>query len=542
MKDCKYIFLVGGVMSGIGKGISASSFSVLLSNNGYKVNNMKIDPYLNIDAGTMNPIEHGEVFVLDSGLETDQDMGNYERFLDKNLSDEDYATGGMVYKELLDKEREGRFGGRCVEAYPHLIDHIKDKIVKSRKKAKADIQIIEIGGTIGDYQNALFFEAARQLQLENNGNVLFVLVSYLPYPKMLGEVKTRPTQNAVRSLNSYGIHPNIILARTEVNLDKKRLEKIATSCNISKENIVMAIDVKNIYDIPLKFYNDNVDKILLKELALNKKKSTGLLNKWKKIQSDSKKNKKTVRIAIVGKYFNSGNYTLSDSYLSVIESIKFASVKNKCKPDIEWINSEEFKDKKKLAKLKDFDAVIVPGGFGPRGVDGKREVISYARKNNIPILGICLGMQLMVIEFMRNVVGKRKANSVEFDKDTKDPVVTFVKDQREKLAEKKYGGSMRLGGYMANIQKGTLLRELYGKGKVVERHRHRYEINNDYIDVLEENGMTVSAYSNTGLVEAVEIQDHPFFVGVQFHPEFTSRPFSPNPLFDGLIKAALKKK
>ncbi len=546
-KNTKYIFIVGGVMSGIGKGISASSIGVILTHYGYRVNVMKVDPYLNVDAGTMSPTEHGEVFVLDSGLETDQDMGNYERFLNRSLSPHDYMTSGMVYQSVIERERSFKYGGKCVEAIPHVVEEIRTRIELSAQRSKCDVQIVEIGGTLGDYQNMLFLETARCMYLDAPDSVLFVLISYLPYPKTIGEVKTRPTQNAVRMLNSYGINPSVVIARSEGKIDTKRREKIANACNIQKENIIPAPDVESIYDVPLNFNRAHLGSILINELHLPKQKSAGVLTRWKRISESIRKNgKSVVRIGIIGKYFETGSYVLGDSYVSVIEAIRFSCVQAGVRPEIAWLSAKKFEDRpaaKSLKDLEQYDGIIIPGGFGLRGVDGKIAVIHHARRRGIPLLGICYGMQLMVVEYMRYVVGKKSAHTIEVDPKTKHPVITVMEDQRDKLAEQRYGGSMRLGAYTAYFEKGTVLRSLYGADKADERHRHRYEVNDAYVDDLLEHKLCVSAYSKTGLVEAVELPttEHPFFVGVQYHPEFTARPFSPNPLFTGLVKAGKKR-
>ncbi len=535
-------------MSGIGKGISASSIATILTHYGYRVNNMKIDPYLNVDAGNMNPTEHGEVFVLSSGLETDQDMGNYERFLNRDLSHHDYITSGMVYQTVIERERSLKYNGKCVEAIPHVVDEIRRRIEDSALRLDNDVQVVEIGGTLGDYQNLLFLETARQMHLDMPESVTFVLVSYLPFPKSIGEVKTRPTQNAVRMLNSYGINPSVVIARSEGLIDQKRREKIARACNVPKGNIIPAPDVKSIYDVPINFDKAKIASVLIKELSLQKRKTTGVLKRWKQISRNIQNNKKNpVRIAIVGKYFETGSYMLSDSYVSVIEAVRFSCACSNTRPEISWLSAKKFENRtaaKHLEDLQNYDGVIIPGGFGSRGVPGKLAVIRHAREYGIPVLGICYGMQLMVVEYMRNVCGKRSANSLEIDPKTRHDVITIMEDQHEKLADGQYGGSMRLGAYTAHIVKETLLHSLYGVDKVDERHRHRYEVNDAYVDEFEENGLHVSARSRGGLVEAVELSEetHPFFVGTQYHPEFTARPFFPNPVFTGFIRAALNKR
>ena len=537
MKNTKYIFVVGGVMSGIGKGVSSSSIGVILDNLGYDVNIMKVDPYLNVDAGTMNPIEHGEVFVLNSGLETDQDMGNYERFLHKDLTDNDYITSGMVYKDVIDKERSFGYKGECVEPMIHVIDEIKKRIKKSGKDY--DVQIIEIGGTLGDYQNLLFLESARQMYLTSKKDVMFVIVGYLPVLKTTGELKTRPTQNAIRTLNSYGINPHIIIARSDSVIDNKRLRKISDACNV--ENIIPATHSESIYNVPVMYEKFKLGKMLVDELNLSKRKSKGILTKWKNFNKKLSVNKK-VKIAIIGKYFETGAYILNDSYISIMEALKFSGAKESVKPEIQWFNAKYFENPKKLKDLDKYHAIIVPGGFGVRGTKGKMAVIKYARLHKIPMLGICYGLQLMVVEFARNVLGKSSANSIEIDPNTKYPFVTFIEGQKEKLAEKKYGGTMRLGAYASYPFEDTMLGQMYKTYKVEERHRHRYEVNPDYIDVLEEKGLIVSSYNKVGLVESMELEGHPFFVGTQFHPEFKARPFDPSPVFNGLITAAKKRR
>ena len=544
-RSTKYIFVVGGIMSGIGKGISCSSIATILSHYGYRVNVMKVDPYLNEDAGTMNPVEHGEVFVLDSGLETDQDMGNYERFLNRDLSSDDYLTSGVVYRSVIDRERSFGYAGRCVEAIPDVVGEIRDRIERSASRSGAEVQVVEIGGTLGDYQNSLFLETARQMRIGNDGDVAFALVGYLPCPKNIGEPKTRPTQHAIQTLNTYGINPSIIIARSDVPIDRKRKEKIARACNISERNIISAPDVKSIYDVPMNFDKDGIGQIIMKELRLAKRKETGVLDQWKDFSRRlHRKKARSVRIGIVGKYFETGDHMLGDVYLSVIEAVRFSCARCSVGSDITWLSAKQFEGgKRTLKELDSFDGLVIPGGFGSSGVEGKLAVIRHARERGIPLLGICYGMQLMVVEFARNVLRKKRAHTLEVDPDTPDDVITLIEDQRKKLAESRYGGSMRLGVYAARIGADTLLSSLYDSSHLRERHRHRYEVNDAYASDFEEHGLILSARSSAGLVEAVELPTavHPFFVGVQFHPEFTARPFSPNPLFTGLITAAKKR-
>lgn len=533
-------------MSGVGKGISASSIGTILQAKGFKINPVKIDPYLNVDAGTMNPTEHGEVFVLDSGLECDQDMGNYERFMNLDLKNEDYITSGMVYRHVIEKERSMGYRGQCVEAIPHITGEITRRIEGAAKMNGSEISIIEIGGTVGDYQNILFIEAARVLKLNNPQDVIFIMVSYLPLPDKLGEMKTRPTQNAIRMLNSYGVHPEIVIARASMPLDSKRKEKIAVSCNVSFGNIISAPDVESVYDVPLNFEKDNLGEIILKSLNLKTKPARNGLRKWRDFVAKAKLARKEVKIAIVGKYFDTGNFVLSDSYLSVIEAIKYSSYHAGAKPKITWLNSKDFeKDRGKLAELKKFQSIIVPGGFGESGVEGKLKVIKYARENQVPYLGLCYGMQLAIVEYARNVLGLRKANTTEIDPKTPYPVIDIMSEQRKNMRENNYGASMRLGSYPAVLKKGSIAHGAYRDLLIRERHRHRFEVNPDYIDKLSVAGMVFSGVSPDGrLMEIAELprRKHPFFLATQFHPELKARPLSPHPLFTAFIKAALAKK
>jgi len=545
-KRHKYIFIIGGVMSGVGKGITTSSIGKVLQSKGFKVNLVKIDPYLNVDAGTMNPTEHGETFVLRSGLETDQDMGNYERFLGKDLRDENYITSGMVYRDVIERERNLKYGGKCVEAIPHIRDEIIKRIKKSASRNGADISVIEIGGTVGDYQNIMFIEAARVMHAKSPKDVLFVMVSFLPIPSKLGEMKTKPTQNAVRQLNSYGVQPDIVIGRSTEPLDKKRKEKIAIQCNLNLKNVVSAPDIESVYDAPIDLEKGKVGDVILDLLEVRDKKKKADLTKWRTFARNAKKAKKEVDIAIVGKYFDTGNFVLSDAYISVIEAIKYSAYQSGAKPKIHWLNSKEFESgKADVSSLNQYDGIIVPGGFGETGIEGKLAVIKHARVNKIPYLGLCYGMQLATIEFARNVLRLKDANTHEIDPEAKHLVVDIMPEQKILLEDENYGGTMRLGVYPAKLTKGSLAEKLYGKNKVEERHRHRYEINPDYVDRLEKKGMVFSGKSPSGiLMEIVELPEdkHPFFIGTQFHPEFHARPLDPHPIFDGFIKAALKGK
>jgi CTP synthase len=470
----KYIFVIGGVMSGVGKGIASSSLGKILQAKGFKVNPIKIDPYLNVDAGTMNPTEHGEVFVLDSGLETDQDMGNYERFLETNLTSEDYMTSGMVYKAVIDRERNLGYGGKCVEAVPHIPQEIIRRIELARKNSKADISLIEIGGTIGDYQNMMFIEAARILKLKNPGDVAFILVSYLPVPSKLGEMKTRPTQNAVHQLNSYGIQADILIARSSLPLDAKRKEKISISCNMSEDAVISAPDIDSIYDVPLNFEKDRLGDIVLKKLNLKAKAGGDVLKDWKKFVAKTKNGSRDVNIAVIGKYFDTGEFTLSDAYVSVIEAVKFSAYWQNTRAKLIWINSKEYETgQRKIGELKDFDGIIIPGGFGSSGIEGVIMAAKYAREHKIPYLGLCYGMQLLVVEYARNVAKLKDAHTTEIDGNTEHPIIDIMPEQKKNLEARNFGATMRLGAYPAILKKGTIAREAYGTDAISERHRHR---------------------------------------------------------------------
>lgn len=544
---CKYIFVVGGVISGVGKGVAASSIALILKNRGKKVTAIKIDPYINIDAGTMNPTEHGEVFVLDDGYECDQDMGNYERFLDITLTSINYMTTGVVYQSVINKERNLEYGGKCVEVVPHIPLEVIRRIEVARDIAQADVVIVEIGGTVGEYQNMLFLEAARMMKSKYERNVFFVMVSYLPIPSKVGEMKTKPTQYAVRTLNGSGIQPDVIIARSKVALDERRKEKLSMFCNIAPDHIISAPDVDSIYDIPGNFEKEGLGDMICDMVGLSCERADSTLSKkWSQFAKSIHAAKKEVTIAVIGKYFNTGDFTLSDSYLSVIEAIKYSAYTLGCKPTLIWISSDDFeKDPKKVKELKKYDGIIVPGGFGTRGVEGKIKVIEYARRNNIPYFGLCYGMQLLVIEYARNVLGLKDANTREVNTSTSNIVIDVMEDQKEKIATQKLGGSMRLGAYTADLKKGSLAEKAYKTSTITERHRHRYEVNNAYRDSLTKAGLVFSGLSPDGkLAEIAELPSskHPFFLGTQFHPEFKARPLSPHPLFSAFIKACIKNK
>ena len=538
----KYIFIVGGVMSGVGKGITTASVGKVLQSKGFSVTAMKIDPYINIDAGTIRPTEHGEVFVTDDGTECDQDIGNYERFLDTNIYDINYITTGRVYLHVIQKERNLEYDGEDVEVVPDIPLEVIRRIKKVAKDTKADFVLIEIGGTIGEYQNVLFLEAARMLKSKQPKDVIVFMVSYLPIPNKIGEMKTKPTQYAARTLNSAGIQADFIVCRSEVALDETRKEKISMFCNIEKDNVISAPDIDSIYDVPVNFDKENLAQKILAKFNMRVKKKD--LKDWKKLAKKIKSLDKEVKIGIVGKYFNTGDFVLADSYISVIEAIKHASWANNRKPIIEWINSEEYeKNPEKLKELKKLDGVIVPGGFGSRGIEGKIKAIEFLRKNKIPFLGLCYGMQIACIEYAQNVCNLKNANTSEINKNTEHPVIDIMPEQKKNLKERNFGATMRLGAYPAKLKNGTIARSAYKSDEISERHRHRFEVNPDYVNILQEKGLVFSGTSPNGkLMEIIELPKgkHPFFVATQFHPEFKSRPLDPHPLFKAFIKAGIK--
>ena len=553
-KGHKYIFVVGGVMSGVGKGITTASIGKILSARGLSVNLMKVDPYLNVDAGTMNPTEHGEVFVLDSGLETDQDMGNYERFLGRDLGPEDYMTSGMVYRTVIERERNLGYGGKFVEAIPHVRDEIVDRIKRSAEVAQSDVTVVEIGGTIGDFQNELFIDAARLMKMKNPSDVLFVMVSYLPVPATIGEMKTRPTQHAVRELNSYGVQADIIIARSTHALDKKRKEKLAVWCNVEPDHIISAPDVDSIYDVPLNFERDHLSEILLSALGKETVQPADLSD-WKAFADKTHNGTREIKIGIVGKYFDTGDFVLSDAYISVIEAIKYSAYTAGVKAKIDWLNAKDYQDDPaSVSALAEYDGILVPGGFGETGIEGKIRAIRFARENKIPYFGLCYGMQLMTVEYARNVAGLEGAHTTEIDPDTKYPVIAILPEQKEVLAKKAYGGTMRLGAYPCELVSGTIAHDAYASSSqltadssklISERHRHRFEVNPDYIERLEKAGLVFSGKSPDGhLMEIAELprSAHPFMLGTQFHPELKARPLTPHPLFNAFIDAAIGKR
>jgi CTP synthase len=542
----KYIFVVGGVMSGVGKGVTTASIGQILQARGYNVSAIKMDPYINVDAGTMNPIEHGEVFVTEDGDETDQDIGNYERFLNKNIYRENYMTTGRIYQTVIARERNLEYKGKCVQVVPHIPQEIRERIEKAVEKVKAEIMIIEIGGTVGEYENLLFLEAARIMKLFHPKDVQFVIVSYLPIPNMIGEMKTKPTQHAVRNLQAAGIQPDFIVARSEKQIDMARREKLSINCNVPLEAVIAAPDAESIYDIPLNFEKDNLSLRILEKFGLPCRKKVSDNEAWKKMVVASKIKTPEINIGIVGKYFASGDFNFSDSYISVIEATKHAAASNHCKVKLHWLSAEEV-ETDGVKVLKNMDGIIVPQGWGSRGAEGKIKTIKYCRENKVPYFGLCYGMQMAVIEFARHVAKLKDANSAECDPKTTNPVIHIMPGQEKLIAEKGYGGTIRLGGWPCKLKPGTHLAKAYEKftkDKIVsERHRHRYEFNNDYREMFANLGLIVAGTSPDGqIVEAVEIKNHPFFIGVQFHPEYISRPLAPHPLFVEFIRVCKGKK
>lgn len=533
----KYIFVSGGVISGIGKGIATASIGLILKSAGFKVALLKMDPYLNVDAGTMNPIHHGEVFVLDDGSETDQDLGNYERFLGESLFKSNYATSGQVYLSVIQRERSLGYGGDCVEAVPHIPEEIIRRVDEAGKSVRADIVVVEIGGTVGEMQNVFIFEANRILKLKKPSDVIHIHLSYLPIPPSLGEMKSKPVQMSVKELNSMGIQPDILLARSGEAVDQVRRKKLSLFCSVEPEDVIAAPDVRNIYEVPVNYEEGGLSERILKKLKLKRKNKD--LKEWRTFLKKVENSHTPVKIGIVGKYFATGDFTLADSYISVIEAIKHAGFNQGFYPEIHWIDSGKLTKDESL--LKNCQGIIVPGGFGSRDIDGKLAAIKYCRENKIPYLGLCYGMQLAVVEYARHVLGLDDANTTEVDESTKYPVIHIMPEQKRKLLARDYGGTMRLGAWDCLLQKGSLVKKLYGKSRISERHRHRYEFNNEFVDKFLTNGMRISGTSPDGkLVEVVELMNHPFFVGTQFHPELKSRPLFPHPLFLGFMQAASK--
>ena len=528
--NTKYIFITGGVVSGLGKGITAASLGRLLKNRGYKVINQKFDPYINVDPGTMSPYEHGEVFVTDDGAETDLDLGHYERFTDVNLTQNCSVSSGKIYQNVITKERRGDYLGKTVQVIPHVTNEIKDNIYSF--EGKADIVITELGGTIGDIESLAFVEAIRQVGLEKNSeDVIYIHVTILPYISGSNELKSKPTQHSVKELQSFGIKPDILVCRTEVEIPEEIMEKLALFCNVRKENVIPNLTADNLYAVPLMLEKYGLANAVCKKLKLENIESKN--ESWENMIENIRNLNGEVNIALVGKYMQ-----LQDSYLSVVESLRHGGFANGVKVNIGFIDSETINENNVKEVLGKYDGILVPGGFGNRGIEGKITAIKYARENKIPFLGICLGMQMAVVEFARNVLGLKDANSAEFDKKTENSVIHIMEMQK---GITKKGGTMRLGAYPCIIKKGTLAYKVYGEENISERHRHRFEYNNEYKERLENAGLICSGTSPDGsLVEIVEIKDHPFFIAGQFHPEFKSRPDRPAPLFREFIRSAKK--
>jgi len=525
----KYIFITGGVLSSLGKGIATASIGRILKDKGISVTLLKIDPYINIDPGTLSPYQHGEVFVTEDGAETDLDLGHYERFVDINLSKENNFTTGQVYYEVIKKEREGKYNGKTVQIVPHIIEEIIERIKKVNKNKKYEVVITEIGGTVGDIESQPFLEAIRELKLKLKRNqFLLIHLVLVPFVKTAGELKTKPAQHSVQKLNELGLQPDILLCRTEKPLPDNIKEKLSLFCNVEKEAVINAVDVDNIYKIPLNFKKENLDKIILDKLELKPKKDS---KEWEFFIKKIENIKRKIKIGLVGKYVE-----LHDAYKSVIEALNHGGYANNVEVIIKWIQSEIL-EKGDNGELNDVNGILVPGGFGERGIEGKINVIKYARERKIPFLGLCLGMQCAVIEFARNVIGLKNANSTEFDKNCLHPVIDIIP---EKKNLKELGGTLRKGAYRCSIKKGTLAYNIYKKSEIFERHRHRYEFNNKYRKIFEKYGMVFSGiYEEKNLVEIIELPSHPFFIGVQFHPEFKSRPNKAHPLFKYFIKYSI---
>ncbi len=533
--NTKYVFITGGVVSGLGKGITAASLGRLLKNRGYKVTIQKFDPYINVDPGTMNPYEHGEVFVTDDGAETDLDLGHYERFIDENLTQNSSITMGKIYSRVIEKERNGEYLGKTVQVIPHITNEIKEKIY-GFENTDTDIVITEVGGTIGDIEGLSIIEAIRQVGLEKNPeDVIYIYVTLLPYITGSNEIKSKPTQHSVKELQSLGIKPDILVCRTEMDIPEIIREKLALFCNVRKTSVIQNKTADCLYAVPLMLEQEGLAREVCNHLKLDRYIPDN--TKWKEMIENIRKIDKNniIKIAIVGKYIK-----LEDSYISVIESLYHAGFANNVKVKVELVDAEKINKGNSEQILKEYDGIVVPGGFGNRGIEGKIETIKYARENKVPFLGICLGMQMAVVEYARNVLKVEDANSSELDNKTKNPVIHIMEEQKK---VNKKGGTMRLGAYPCVIQKDTLARKIYGKEEISERHRHRYEYNNFYRKQLEDAGLKVSGTSPDGnLVEIVEIEKHPYFIAGQFHPELKSRPNNPAPLFVGLIEACKKIK
>lgn len=528
----KYVFVTGGVVSGLGKGITAASLGRLLKARGYKVTMQKFDPYLNVDPGTMNPIQHGEVFVTDDGTETDLDLGHYERFIDESLDKNSNVTSGKVYWSILQKERRGDFGGHTVQVIPHVTNEIKSRFYRNDSDDEMHIAIIEVGGTVGDIESQPFLEAIRQFQHEvGPQNSMLILVSLLPYLKCSQELKTKPTQSAVKTMQGMGLQPDVIVARSEVDFDDELKDKIALFCNIPSENVLKNLDLKYLYEAPLAMEKEHLAQVACKCLGIECPEPD--LTDWKEMVDTLYSLNHSVNIALVGKYTQ-----LHDAYISVVEALKHGGISNKTEVNIKWVDSETITDENVSDALKDVDGILVPGGFGDRGIDGMICAIRYARENNVPFLGLCLGMQLSIVEFARNVAGIRDADSIEFNASTQHPVIAFLPDHD---ADDELGGTLRLGSYPCTLKKDSLAEKLYGTCEIAERHRHRYEVNNAFREAFTAAGLSICGTSpDNRIVEMIENPSCDFFIATQAHPELKSRPNRPHPLFAGLVEAALK--
>jgi CTP synthase len=538
-KQTRFIFVTGGVVSSLGKGIASASLGALLESRGLSVTILKLDPYINLDPGTMSPFQHGEVFVTEDGSETDLDLGHYERFLNSRMSKSNNFTTGQVYEEVLRKERRGDYLGGTVQVIPHITDEIKKRIIKGA--GDSDVAIVEIGGTVGDIESQPFLEAIRQMKLDFlPQQTLFMHLTLLPYLKSAGETKTKPTQRSVKEMLSHGLQPDILICRSDVSMEEDERRKIALFTNVDKSSVISMRDVDSIYKIPIELNKQKVDDIVVRKLKLNCKKDPNL-NDWKRVIKEDLDPKDFVKVSMVGKYTE-----LADAYKSLNEALKHGGLKNNLKVEINYVDSEKLDSKNVHKYLKDSDAILVPGGFGERGIEGMIASVRYARIKSIPYLGICLGMQIAVIEFARNVTKLKMANSTEFDAQTKYPVVGLISEWLDdegslerRDSNSNLGGTMRLGAQECVLEKGSLVRSLYKQDRIKERHRHRYEVNNNFIDKLSSKGlMVVGKSKDKMLVEVIELKDHPWFVGCQFHPEFTSDPRGGHPLFSGFIKAA----
>ncbi len=542
----KYIFVSGGVISGIGKGITTASIAVLLKARGYRVSPIKADMYLNVDAGTIRPQEHGEVFVTDDGMETDQDLGHYERFLHENLTGDNYMTTGQIYQAVITKERAFGYKGEDVEAIPHVTDEIIRRVKLAGKSRNAEIVIVELGGTAGEIQNSLFFEASRILHLQNPTDVIHVHVAYLPTPPSLGELKSKPVQLSVHVLNGMGIQPDFVIGRSEGAIDQRRRQRLALFCNVPEDAVISNPDVYSIYEVPLVLESQEFSEKLLKKLSLPVRRQN--LTGWRDLVERLHAVKREVHIAVVGKYFATGDYQLSDVYVSIIEALKHAAWAENVRPVLHWTDSEKI-EKQGIDILMDYDGYCITPGFGARGVEGMIEAVRFARERRKPYLGLCYGMQIATIEYARNVLGLEGANTTEVDSATPHPVISLIPEQEKKLLQQEYGATMRLGAWDCMLQKGSVAYRAYSKTNwphmrskspfvISERHRHRYELNNRYRDQLAQGGLVISGTTSDGLLaEIIELPDHPFFVGTQFHPEFQSRPLTPQPLFQEFVRS-----